>query len=386
MKTQNLKLAILGGGQLGRMLIQKAIDYDIQTYVLDKDSDCSCRSLCTQFTQGDINNYDMVLNFGRSADVITIEIEHVNVDALEKLESLGKKVYPQSSVIRTVQDKGLQKLFYEKHKIPSASFFLTESRNGIIARAPKFPFVQKLRKSGYDGKGVVIIRSAKDMDKTFDAPCVVEEMADIEKEISILVTRNIKGAVAIFPAVELVFNKEANLVDYLFSPANITEQQFQEASQIAQKIIETLNMVGLLAVEMFISKDGKITVNEIAPRPHNSGHQTIEANISSQYEQHIRAIVGMPPGSTKILSPSAMLNLLGEQGFDGEVHYEGMEEAMKMEGVSFHLYGKKITRPFRKMGHVTVLGSTLDEALKKVQQVKKLVKVLTESKSDASKD
>ena len=370
-----IRLGILGGGQLGRMLIQKSIDYNVKTIVLDSDIDCPCSTICDEFIAGNINDYDTVLKFGSSADVLTIEIEHVNVDALEMLQKLGKKVYPQPEVIRLVQDKGLQKMFYEKNKIPTSPFFLTESRNGLMARAPKFPFVQKLRKSGYDGRGVVKISSEHDMSKSFDAPSVVEEMIDVKKEISVLVARNTLGETSVFPVVELVFNQDVNLVESLFAPADISPSLEKEACDLASRIIISLDMVGLLAVEFFITHTGILLVNEIAPRPHNSGHHTIEANLTSQYEQHVRAILGLPLGSTKKIYDAVMLNLLGEPGFEGEAVYENIETILAIESVYLHLYGKKFTRPFRKMGHITILGETLDAALTKAKEVSTYFKV-----------
>lgn len=371
-----LRFGILGGGQLGRMLIQKATDFNVTNVVLDPDPEAPCRYLADEFVCGSFQDYDTVLAFGRTVDLLTIEIEHVNVEALEQLEKEGIVVYPQSRVIRLVQDKGLQKIFYRTHGIPTAEFHLLDSIEHIAKYSSQFPFIQKLRKGGYDGKGVVKLENSGEIMKGFDAPSILEKLIDFEKEISVLVARNAQGECKAFPVVEMEFNPEANLVEYLFSPASISPQHEQKAESIAMEVARSIQLVGLLAVEMFLTKSGEILVNEIAPRPHNSGHQTIEGNITSQYEQHLRAILGLPLGSTNITKPSVMVNLLGEKGFSGHAVYEGLKEALAIDGVHLHLYGKKITKPFRKMGHVTVTADTLEEAKSKAKKVKDLIRVI----------
>lgn len=371
-----LRFGILGGGQLGRMLIQKATDFNVTNVVLDPDPEAPCRYLADEFVCGSFQDYDTVLAFGRTVDLLTIEIEHVNVEALEQLEKEGIVVYPQSRVIRLVQDKGLQKIFYRTHGIPTAEFHLLDSIEHIAKYSSQFPFIQKLRKGGYDGKGVVKLENSGEIMKGFDAPSILEKLIDFEKEISVLVARNAQGECKAFPVVEMEFNPEANLVEYLFSPASISPQHEQKAESIAMEVARSIQLVGLLAVEMFLTKSGEILVNEIAPRPHNSGHQTIEGNITSQYEQHLRAILGLPLGSTNITKPSVMVNLLGEKGFSGHAVYEGLKEALAIDGVHLHLYGKKITKPFRKMGHVTVTADTLEEAKAKAKKVKDLIRVI----------
>ncbi len=371
-----LRFGILGGGQLGRMLIQKATDFNVTNVVLDPDPEAPCRYLADEFVCGSFQDYETVLAFGRTVDLLTIEIEHVNVEALEQLEKEGIVVYPQSRVIRLVQDKGLQKIFYRTHGIPTAEFHLLDSIEHIAKYASQFPFIQKLRKGGYDGKGVVKLENSGEIMKGFDAPSILEKLIDFEKEISVLVARNAQGECKAFPVVEMEFNPEANLVEYLFSPASISPQHEQKAESIAMEVARSIQLVGLLAVEMFLTKSGEILVNEIAPRPHNSGHQTIEGNITSQYEQHLRAILGLPLGSTNITKPSVMVNLLGEKGFSGHAVYEGLKEALAIDGVHIHLYGKKITKPFRKMGHVTVTADTLEEAKAKAKKVKDLIRVI----------
>ncbi len=371
----NFKLGVLGGGQLGKMLIQEAVNLNISTYILDPDANAPCKDLCTKFFYGSLKDFDTVYNFGKQVDLLTIEIEHVNVEAMEKLQTEGISVFPQPEILRMLQDKGLQKQFYRLNKIPTAPFHLINSKDEIKQFAAEFPFFQKLRKEGYDGRGVVRLTDANNLEKAFDVPSVLEKLVDFEKEISVIVSRNAKGEVAAFPTVELVFNPEVNLVEHLFSPANISTEIEKQAKEIAIHVIESLKMVGLLAVEMFLTKTGEILVNEIAPRPHNSGHQTIEGNFTSQYMQHLRAILNLPAGNTDIKTPSVMVNLLGEPGFTGDAVYEGLEEVLAIDGVNIHLYGKTSTKPFRKMGHVTIIDNDLKSAMKKAEIVKKTLKV-----------
>jgi 5-(carboxyamino)imidazole ribonucleotide synthase len=371
-----LKLGILGGGQLGRMLIQKAIDFNITTCVLDGDENAPCKSICDEFTHGKFSDFDTVYNFGKDIDLLTIEIEHVNAEALEKLEKEGKKVFPQPRIIKLVQDKGAQKIFYRTNKIPTAEFHLIEGKADLEKYADFLPFVQKLRKGGYDGRGVQVMLSKIDFENGFSEPSVLEKYIDFEKEIAVIVARNERGEMKTFPVVEMDFNPEANLVEFLFSPANISETVEAEAKRIAEKIAADSQVVGVLAVEMFVTKNNEVVVNEIAPRPHNSGHHTIEANITSQYEQHLRAILNLLLGSTEIVKPAVMVNLLGEKDYSGHAKYEGLEKVLGMDGVHVHLYGKKLTKPFRKMGHVTCLADSLEEAMQKAKEVKNSLRVI----------
>ena len=371
---QHYKVGILGGGQLGRMLIQSGMDWNITFSVLDPDPSAPCQSLC-ECKVGKLTDYDTVVAFGESCDLITIEIENVNVNALKELRRQGKKVFPQPEVIELVQDKRTQKSFYKDKNIATADFLLVENRQDVMAQKSFLPAVNKLGREGYDGRGVQLLRTKDDFEKAFDAPGLLEKLIDFEKEISVIVARNEKGDTQSFPPVEMVFHPEANLVEYLFSPAAIEESVAKEAERIAKKIIVDLNMVGLLAVEMFVTKDQEVLVNEIAPRPHNSGHQTIEANVTSQYQQHLRAILNLPLGDTSVHQPSAMVNLLGEQGFSGQAKYNGLEEVLAWPGVYVHLYGKKQTKPFRKMGHVTILDSNMENLKKKVNFVKQTLKI-----------
>ncbi len=375
MGIQQQKLGVLGGGQLGRMLLQAGLDLNIQFSVLDPDAQAPCHSLAP-FTQGKLTDFDTVMAFGQGCDIITIEIENVNTRALRELEKMGKKVFPQPHLIELIQDKRTQKEFYRTHHIPTAEFVLVENRADVQQHGAFLPAVNKLGKEGYDGRGVQMLRTAADFDKAFDKPGLLERLIDFDQEIAVIAARNEKGEVATFPAVEMVFHPEHNLVEYLYSPAFISLAIAQQADQVARRLVEQLQLVGLLAVEMFVTKDGQVLVNEVAPRPHNSGQHTIEANVTSQYEQHLRAIFNLPLGDTRIVQPSAMVNLLGEAGFEGPAKYEGLEAVMKESGVHVHLYGKKNTKPFRKMGHVTLTGQHVEELKTKVEFVKRTLKVV----------
>ncbi|MEQ9166316.1 MAG: 5-(carboxyamino)imidazole ribonucleotide synthase [Fulvivirga sp.] len=372
---QEQKLGILGGGQLGRMLVQSALDFNIDIKILDPDANAPCKNIVSEFVVGKLTDYDTVYNFGRGCDLISIEIENVNTDALKQLAKEGVKVYPQPEVVELIKDKRIQKQYYKDNNIPTAEFILTDNKETVITHKNFLPAVNKLGKEGYDGRGVQILRSEADLDKAFEAPSLLEKLVDFEKEIAVIVARNESGEVKTFPAVEMVFHPEANMVEYLFSPADISAEIESDAQEIAKTVINRLGMVGLLAVEMFVTKDGKVLVNEIAPRPHNSGHQTIEANFTSQYEQHLRAIFNLPLGNTDILLPSAMVNLLGEEGFTGVAKYEGLEKVMAEKGVHVHLYGKLNTKPFRKMGHVTIRNKDTAALKKAVALVKNTLKV-----------
>ena len=373
-----LKIGLLGGGQLGRMLLQKAADFSLKIKVLDPDPAAPCRNLTDEFINGSFQDYDTVYAFGKNCDLITIEIEHVNVKALENLEKEGVLVYPQPSVIKLVQDKGEQKMFFKSHNIPTAVFQLIENKEELLNSKINLPVMQKIRKGGYDGRGVFRISSSEDFANAFDAPSVLEEIIPFKKEIAVIVARNIKEECICFPAVEMEFNREANLVEYLSSPANLTNEIKIKAQKIAIDVAQALKIVGILAVEMFLTENNEILVNEIAPRPHNSGHHTIEANITSQYEQHWRTILDLPLGKTDSILPAVMVNLLGEINYDGPAVYQNIDQVLSMEGVYIHLYGKKFTRPFRKMGHVTVTAKSMEEARSKAMEVKKLLRVISE--------
>ena len=372
---QNLKFGIIGGGQLGRMLVQACPDFNLQPSVLDSDSEAPCVPYTKSFTQGVLTDYDTVYNFGKGKDLLTIEIENINVKALEKLEKEGTKVYPQPRVIRIIQDKRIQKQFFKDHQIPTSDFVLIKDKSEIEKHQHLFPVFQKLGTSGYDGKGVQAIRNVADIANALDGEGLLEKEVKFAKELSVIVARSPKGEVMVYPVVEMVFHPIQNLVEFLFSPADIPKSVEDEAKTIAIHVIESLEMVGLLAVEMFLTDDGKILVNEVAPRPHNSGHQTIRGNYTSQYEQHLRAILDLPLGSTMQIKPAAMVNLLGEPGFNGIAQYKGIEHALSITGVFPFIYGKKYTKPYRKMGQVTILEDTIEALKIKADYIKKIIKV-----------
>lgn len=371
-----LKIGVLGGGQLGRMLIQSALDYNLDISILDPDPNAPCRYLVKNFNVGKLTDFDTVMAFGEDKDLITIEIENVNTEALIALQKQGKKVFPQPEIIALIQDKRTQKQFYKDHGIPTAPFVLTESKLDVKSHLDWLPAVHKLGKEGYDGKGVQMLRSAQDLDKAFDKPGLLEKMIDFEKELSVIVARTVSGETKTFPVVELVFHPEANLVEYLFAPAQINKEVEQKARNLAIEVMEKLELVGLLAVEMFLTKEGKVLVNEVAPRTHNSGHQTIEANITSQFEQHLRAILNLPLGETTQLIPASMVNILGADGFTGDAIYQGMEDVMSEPGTHIHLYGKKTTKPFRKMGHITITDTDIEKLRKQTLKIKNLLSVI----------
>lgn len=373
----DLKLGILGGGQLGRMLIQQAINYNVTVKILDPDREAPCRKLCDEFTVGSLGDYETVYNFGKTVDLLTIEIEKVNVDALEQLEKEGVLVYPQSRVIRLIQDKGLQKQFFKENDIPTADFQIIASPQQLQQSLIPFPYIQKLRKDGYDGKGVYKVIDDSYLAGAFKEPSLIEQWIDFEKEIAVIVARNENGEISTFPMVEMEFNPKANLVEFLIAPSTLPFEVQQKAEQIAKKIADSLRIVGLLAVEMFLDKQGRILVNELAPRPHNSGHQTIEGNVVSQFEQHLRAIFNQPLGDTACLNNAIMVNVLGEAGYEGPAVYQGIEKVLKMPGVYVHLYGKALTKPFRKMGHVTIVDADREKAIEKAKFVQKTLKVIS---------
>ncbi|HTQ99326.1 MAG TPA: 5-(carboxyamino)imidazole ribonucleotide synthase [Candidatus Acidoferrum sp.] len=372
----DFKLGILGGGQLGRMLIQSCVNFDVYTSVLDPAANASCCHLASKFTQGSLTDYDTVYRFGKQVDLLTIEIENVNVDALYKLEAEGLPVHPQPRVIEIIQDKRKQKQFYRDHNIPTADFVLVENRADIANHAAFLPAFNKLGKGGYDGGGVQRLDTPADIDKGFDKPGLLEKYIDFERELSVIAARNADGEIAVFPPVECIFDPRYNLVDYLLSPSTAAHSVLVRAEAVARQVVEAFGIVGLLAVEMFVTRDGEVLVNEVAPRPHNSGHQTISANHVSQYEQHLRAILGLPLGHTALKSPSAMVNLLGAAGYSGPVRYQGIADVLKIPGANVVLYGKQETRPARKMGHVTILDDNLDRLREKVEQVKRTIKVV----------
>lgn len=373
--SPNQILGVLGGGQLGRMLIQSAINYNQDIHILDPDPNAPCKDIAQSFRVGSLKDFDTVYSFGKNCDVITVEIEAVNTDALQKLADEGKKVFPQPHILKLIQDKREQKQFYQQHGIPTADFILTENKADVISKKSFLPAVNKLGKEGYDGRGVQILRAEADLEQAFDAPGLLEKLIDFDKEIAVTVARNENGELIAYPAVECAFHPTANLVEFLFAPAEISPEVEAKAQEIAKAVILKLDMVGILAVEMFVTKSGDVLVNEIAPRPHNSGHHTIEANFTSQFEQHLRSVMNWPLGNPELRCPAAMINLLGEDGFSGPAIVEGKEEAMAEKGVYIHLYGKKLTKPFRKMGHVTILDENVESLKAKANRIKELIKI-----------
>jgi 5-(carboxyamino)imidazole ribonucleotide synthase len=370
-----LKIGILGGGQLGRMLLQAAANYPVQTQVLEKDPDCPAAHLCHVFTKGDIRNFDDVYKFGQGLDAITIEIESVNVEALEKLEGEGVMIYPRPSALRIIRDKILQKQFYKDNDIPSASFRITENRDHLKKFDDFLPAVHKLASGGYDGRGVQFIESVKDIHMGFDLPSVLEKRVDIHKEISQIVAINAAGRTALYPPVEMIFNPILNQLDYQLSPAELPQQTTWRIEAIALKVVKDLKTPGIFAVELFIDKNGDVLVNETAPRVHNSGHHTIEANFSSQFDMLWRIMLGYPLGNPKHIVNAAIVNLIGGEGFSGEANYEGIDEVLKMENVFLHLYGKKETRPGRKMGHATILSPEKSDLVFKAKAIKQKMRI-----------
>jgi len=377
--SSELKLGIIAGGQLGKMLIQAASKWGISTYVLDEDEKCSSAGIANYHVQGSRLDYQTVYNFGKKVDILTFEIESINVEALFKLREEGIKIVPDPSILQLFQNKEKQKEFYVKNGLPTSAFTPYCTKEDIINALKNqildYPFVQKLKTGGYDGRGVSVIHSENDLKELLDGESIIEEKIDIHKEVAVIVARNERGEIKSFPAVGMVFDPKANLVEQLVCPVNITEEQHRLAHEIAHRLIDSLNMCGLLAIEFFIDTKGNVLINESAPRPHNSGHHTIEGVVTSQYEQHLRAILALPLGSTEIRTPSVMLNLLGEPGYQGKARYEGFAECLALEGVNIHLYGKKATKPFRKMGHVTIIDKELNSALKKAAIVKNTLKV-----------
>jgi len=371
-----MKLGILGGGQLGRMLLQAAANYDVQTYVLENDPQCPAAHLCHHFSKGDIQDFDTVYQFGKQVDALTIEIEAVNVDALEQLEKEGVKVYPTPAAIRIIKNKILQKQFYANHEIPTSAFHITQHQTDLLNHIHFLPAVHKLGEGGYDGKGVQIINKEADIELGFNAPSVLEKKVAIAKEIALIVAMNAKGETVIYPPAEMIFDPVYNLLDYQISPAKLEEKQLWKAQAIARKVVTGLKSPGLFAVELFIDKDGDVWVNETAPRVHNSGHHTIEANYSSQYDMLCRILLDYPLGNPNEILPSAIVNLIGAEGFSGPVIYEGLDEVLKMENVFVHLYGKTQTKPGRKMGHVTIISKDYQDLTHKANKIKHTLKVI----------
>lgn len=378
--SSNFRLGILGGGQLGKMLLAETQKWDVQTAILDSSTEAPAKVGCDYFSVGDLMDFDTVYRFGKQANVLTIEIEHVNIEALEKLEAEGVLVYPQPLILKIIQNKALQKRFYRKHQIPTAPFEVFENifelKNAISEAKIKFPFVWKSTQFGYDGNGVKVVRQLSDLNNLNDTACIAETLIPFKNELAVIVARSSSGEVKTYPVVEMEFHPDANQVEYVICPARIAASVAEKAQKIALEVSEAFGHVGLLAVELFQTHDDEILVNEVAPRPHNSGHYSIEASFTNQFDQHIRAILNLPLGVTDSLVAGIMVNLVGEVGFSGDVVYKNIEKILKMKGVTPHIYGKKQTRPFRKMGHVTIVHSDLSEARKLAEIVKKTIRVI----------
>ena len=383
MFSSEFSLGILGGGQLGKMLLSETQKWDIHTHVLDPSPEAPCRTGCHVFKQGSLMDYETVFEFGKNLDVLTIEIESVNLDALSDLEQQGVKTYPRAETLRFIQDKGVQKTFYAQHQIPTSPFELYESRSALIeayhSGAFVFPQVWKICRGGYDGNGVQVLRAVEDFEKIPDAPCVLERLIPFTHELAVIVARAPSGQEVTYPVVEMEFHPEANQVEYVICPARIDDNLAHKAQEVALKVSRALKHEGLLAVELFATKTGDMLVNEVAPRPHNSGHYSIEAAYTNQFEQHIRAILDLPLGNTQSKVAGIMVNLVGSEGHTGPVHYENIEEILGITGVTPHIYGKKETRPFRKMGHVTIVHEDMAQARSIAQKVKQRINVISKS-------
>lgn len=374
------RIGILGGGQLGRMLLQAAANYPVETFVLENDAACPAAHLCHHFTLGDIKDFDSVYAFGKNLDAITIEIENVNTDALEKLEAEGVKVYPKPSVLKTIKNKILQKQYYKQHEIPSPSFIITDSLAALQQQESFLPAVHKLGEGGYDGKGVQVIKTKDDFAKGFEAPAVLEKMVDIHKEIAQMVAINDKGETALYPPVEMLFNPQLNLLDYQLCPAEIPEKTLWKIEAIALSVVRNFKSPGIFAIELFVDKNGDVLVNETAPRVHNSGHHTIEAHYSSQFDMLWRIMLNYPLGHTDAILPSIMVNIIGAEGHSGDVVYEGLDDVLKIENAFVHLYGKQQTKPGRKMGHVTILSKEKQDLTHKANIVRNVLQAKTADK------
>lgn len=381
--SSSFKVGILGAGQLGKMLALAALPMDLQVWMLDQHAEFPGAGLANRFVQGDFKDYDDVLNFGRQCDVVTIEIEHVNIDALFQLEREGVTVHPNPQALAVIKDKGLQKEFYAQNGLPTAPFDLyasaDEIRKAVEQGTLTVPFVQKSRTAGYDGKGVFVCKTADDLEQLLETPSMVEALAPIDKEIAVIAARNASGDIELFDAVEMRFHPVANLVEFLQCPADISAETATELEELSRKVITAFDVCGVLAIEFFLLTDGTIWINEVAPRPHNSGHQTIESSLTSQYQQHLRGILDLPLGATTARCPAIMVNLLGEDGSSGPVCLDGFRQSLAIPGVYLHLYGKKTTKPFRKMGHATILADTLDQAETNARRVQSLLRIYAKS-------
>ena len=374
-------MGVLGGGQLGKMLLSETQKFDIYTLILDENPQAPCAQICNEFHQGNLLDFDTVYNFGKKVDLLTIEIENVNIDALDKLENEGLTVYPKPANLRIIQNKARQKLFYTDNQIPTADFshyaFLEELKHAYENSIIEFPFVWKSARFGYDGTGVKVVRDYTDLQSLPEGECIAEKLVPFKNELAVIVARNVDGAIKTYPVVEMEFHPEANQVEYVICPARIEDSVAKKAQEIALKVANTFDFVGLLAVEMFQTENDEILVNEVAPRTHNSGHYSIEASYTNQFEQHVRSILNLPLGNTESKVAGIMVNLVGAEGYTGDVYYKNIEDILNIDGVTPHIYGKKTTKPFRKMGHVTIVNKDINKAREIAQQVKETIKVIS---------
>lgn len=379
--SSDFKLGVLGGGQLGRMLLAETQKLDIHTSILESNKKAPCAEICNRFVVGDLLDFDTVYEFGKTVDLLTIEIENINLDALDKLEVEGLTIYPKPKDLRIIQSKARQKNFYIDHQIPTVAFshyaYFEELKHSYENNIINFPFVWKAARFGYDGNGVKIVRNIEDLENLPNVECITEKLIPFKNELAVIVARNAAGEVKTYPVVEMEFHPEANQVEYVICPARIDFKVAEKARELALKVVSAFDFVGLLAVEMFQTIDDKILVNEVAPRPHNSGHYSIEASYTNQFEQHLRSILNLPLGNTDNKVAGIMVNLVGEEGFSGDVIYQNIEEILKIDGVTPHIYGKKETRPFRKMGHVTIVNTDIDKAREIAQKVKEIIRVIS---------
>ena len=374
-----IRAGILGGGQLGRMLLQAAANYPVETFVMENDPACPAGHLCHHFTKGDITNFDDVYNFGKGLDALTIEIESVNADALLQLENEGVKIYPKPAALQIIKNKILQKQFYKDNEIPASDFIITQNTNDLHRHIEFLPAVHKIGVGGYDGRGVQLIHSKEDIAKGFDQPAVLEKMISIKKEIAIIIAVNDKKETAMYPSVDMIFDNRLNVLEYQISPADLPDKVLWKAEAIARKVVNDLDSPGIFAVELFIDINDNVFVNETAPRVHNSGHHTIESNYSSQFDMLWRIILGYPLGNTASILPAAIVNLLGAEGNNGEAIYEGLHEILLIDNIFVHIYGKKETRPGRKMGHITILSREKQELIHQANRIKQTVKVIAKN-------
>lgn len=379
--SSKFTLGVLGGGQLGKMLLAETHKYDIYTAILDNDKNAPCSEICNRFEIGNLLDYEAVYAFGKTVDLLTIEIENVNIDALDQLEKEGLPIFPKPQNLRIIQSKARQKHFYIDHQIPTAPFYhfayLEELKHSIEHSTLEFPFVWKAARFGYDGNGVKIVRNLSDLENLPNVECITERLIPFKNELAVIVARNKDGETKTYPVVEMEFHPEANQVEYVICPARIEESVAKKAQEVALKVVNNLDFIGLLAVEMFQTTNDEILVNEVAPRPHNSGHYSIEASYTNQFEQHLRSILNLPLGNTESKVAGIMVNLVGEEGFSGQVFYENIEDVLRIDGVTPHIYGKKETRPFRKMGHVTIVNKDIDTAREIAQKVKETIRVIS---------